>query len=72
MALPTVTQQINNIVATTFDVKKKRVVVDGFFTDNPFFVRLNTKDKIKWRGGNQIRSTFIYDQLPGGSYGKGE
>ena len=72
MALPTVTQQINNIVATTFDVKKKRVVVDGFFTDNPFFVRLNTKDKIKWRGGNQIRSTFIYDQLPGGSYGKGD
>jgi hypothetical protein len=72
MALPVTNDQLNNVVTSTYEVKRKRVVYDAFFVDNPLFVRLNTKEKVKTMGGSPITFPFIYDKLPGGSYGKGD
>lgn len=71
MALPTDSRQINNIVTTTLDAKRPRLI-DNFFTSNPLFVRLRDRENIRVEGGEQIDTPIIYGGLGGGSYGKGD
>ena len=71
MALPLDNRQINNIVSTTLDAKRKETT-DLFFKSNVFFVRMYQKGKIKVKGGEQITVPIVYDKLPGGSYGRGD
>lgn len=71
MALPIDGRQIGNVITTTLDSKLPRLV-DNFFQSNPLFVRLHTRGAIKYDGGDEIRTSFIYKGLPGGSYGVGD
>lgn len=71
MAIPLDNRQINNVVTTTLDAKKPRLI-DLFFNSNPLFVRLRSRHQVKWRGGDKIAVPFIYAGLGGGSYGKGD
>lgn len=71
MALPVDNRQFANVLSTTLDAKLDRLV-DNFFKSNPLFVRLHSKGAIKHDGGDTIRTAFIYDKMPGGSYGRGD
>ena len=70
MALPVDGRTIGNIYATTFDAKIPEII-DGFFNSNSLFVRLNSRGKLTYDGGNEIRSTFMYTGVGGGSYTRG-
>src|SRR5712692_1678242 len=71
MAIPLDSRTLNNVVSTTLDAKKARVF-DLFFASNPLFVRLYSRQNVKWEGGDKIRVPFLYGDLGGGSYGKGD
>ncbi len=71
MALPLDDRQINDIVTTTLQEARKELI-DAFFVSNALLVRLMSKDKVTSEGGEEIRSNFVYDEMDGGSYGKGD
>lgn len=71
MALPLDNRQVTNVITTSWDARRPRLV-DQFFNSNGLFTRLHTKDNIKHEGGDKIRVGYIYGGLGGGSYGKGD
>jgi len=71
MAIPLDNRQINNLLTSTLDAYRSELI-DNYFVSNALFVRLTSKNKVKFEGGEEIRSHFIYDKLNGGSYGKGD
>jgi len=70
MALPTDGRTLNNIVVTTLDAKLRRVT-DLFFNTNAAFERMYAKNKIKYEGGEEIRSTILYNAPTSTSYTPG-
>ena len=71
MALPLDNRQVNNVVTTTLDMRRKEVI-DGFFTKNPIMLQLYKKHKVVTKGGDFITTNFVYGQVEGGSYGRGD
>jgi hypothetical protein len=71
MAIPLDNRQITNVVTSTLDAYRSEII-DNYFIGNALFVRLRSRNKIRWDGGDQIRSHFIYAKLGGGSYGVGD
>jgi hypothetical protein len=71
MALPLDNRQLNNLLSTTFDAIVPELV-DAFYRSMPLLVRLMSRGKVVHDGGAEIRSSFIYGSLGGGSYGTGD
>jgi hypothetical protein len=71
MALPLDNRQIGNIISTTLDYKRKEVT-NTIYTSNPIFLKLYKSNKIKVKGGDSIKTTFVYAEVDGGVYGRGE
>jgi hypothetical protein len=71
VADPLDNRQINNILSTTMD-DYLRDLVDNFYLSMPLLVRLSMRGKVMSDGGAEIRSSFIYGSLGGGSYGVGD
>lgn len=71
MTIPLDNRQITSLLSATLDAYRSEII-DNYFVSNALFVRLTSKNKVKFVGGDEIRSTFIYDELDGGSYGKGD
>lgn len=69
--IPLDNREITNVVSSTLDAYRSEII-DNFFVSNALFVRLNARNKIKFEGGEEIRSHFIYAGLGGGSYGPGD
>lgn len=71
MAVPLTNEQVTKLVASSWPAKRARLY-DNFFKSSPLIVRLNTKNKVKQKGGRNIQTPFIYAGLGGGSYGRGD
>lgn len=77
MALPQDSRYINNIISMTLDAKLPEVT-DNFFRTNGLFQKLyqryagGNSRTIRYRGGAEIRSMYIYAGMPAASYGRGE
>lgn len=71
MSIPLDNRQITNVVTSTLHAYRTEII-DNYFVSNALFVRLNSKNKIKFEGGDEIATHFIYAKLGGGSYGRGD
>lgn len=71
MTIPLDNRQITNVVSATLDAYTDEII-DNFFVSNPLFVRMASRDKVVFKGGEEIRSRFIYGGTGGGSYGAGD
>jgi len=75
MALPLDGRAINNILSSTLDAKLPEVY-DLFFNTNALLLRLNQRARggartVRYRGGAEIRTPFIYAGMPAYGYGRG-
>lgn len=70
MALPLESRQINNVVTTTLDYRRKEVI-DNFFGSNGVLLKLYKENRVVVKGGEQIRTNFVYGQVEGGSIPRG-
>ncbi len=76
MPLPTETVQLNNIAVSVWQSKLRDFITDNFFLLIPLFEKLYLNDKgtgtvIKFEGGREIASTFLYNAPTTTSYGPG-
>lgn len=71
MALPLDNRQVNNIVSTTLDERRPELI-DNFFTGNALLLKLYKDNRVVVKGGDQIQTSFIYGQVDGGAYQRGD
>jgi len=67
MANPTDGRTLADVAATTVDAYLPGLI-DTFFLSNTLWLRLAAKERVLLDGGDQIRQSFIYGAMNGGSY----
>lgn len=71
MALPTTTQTLNNLIASTAETRRPGLL-DNFFGSAPVWARLYKRENVKQKGGFEIRVNHTYAGFPATSYGRGD
>lgn len=67
MALPVDTRTLGDIAAAAVDSYMPGVI-DLFFNSNPLWIRMASKERVAYGGGDLIRQPILYDKLNAGSY----
>lgn len=67
MANPSDTRQLADVAAAAVDSYLPGLI-DLVFNSNPLWVRLASKERLAFDGGDLIRQPILYDKLTGGSY----
>lgn len=71
MANPSDSRTLADIAATTVDAYLPGLI-DNFFSSNPLWLRLSSKERVLLQGGDRIRQPIIYDKMVGGSYSRND
>lgn len=67
MALPSDNRVLADIAATAVD-SYMQGVVDLFFNSNPLWIRMASKERLEYGGGDLIKQAILYGSLNAGSY----
>ena len=71
MAVPTKTETLNTLLASTAEHRRPDLV-DNFFGSAPFLLRMRKRGNVPLRGGRDIRVPHIYAGFDASSYGRGD
>lgn len=63
---------LDEINLTTLAEIYPRTIEDNFFLDTPFLAYLRAKSLVDFTGGANMRYTFLYNPMLGGSYARGQ
>src|SRR6267142_289090 len=67
MALPTDGRTLADVAAAAVDAYLPGLI-DLFFTSNPLWIRLASKERVILDGGDLVRQPILYDKLNAASY----
>lgn len=67
MANPTDTRTLGDVAASAVDSYLPGLI-DLFFNSNPVWIRMASKERVNYGGGDLIRQPILYDKLNAGSY----